>query len=452
MRPLLVADRLAIATRYARRTWLVHLSIVVIALGVAARLHAYADNRALWRDEGMLAMNVIEHGVDQFLEPLDYRQLTPVGFLLSVKLATSLFGEGERALRLFPLLAGLAALPLTFLVTGRIDGRRSAWRATALVAAAPSAIYFSTEAKQYAYDILLSLIALWLGLHAARSALSWRSGAALAVLGAVMVWFSHPVALVLGGVGLSLIGQALAARRWPRAWALTAICALWLISFAVCVLATNSTGRMLGDQDAWARPGFQPLPPHSLDDLALWARTLLGLPALILQGGKGIGPTEVPLLLRMTMLASVVWVVGLAALWRKDRWVCAMMLSPFVLMMLVSMLEIYPVFARLAAFLLPPLVVTVAIALSRAVRWRGHFRVPGMALALGFLVLPLMHTALAAVRPYPREELRAVLRHVHRGERGRVDRDGQDRVVAGVDEIVDRGHLGGDVGAGRDDL
>ena len=37
-------------------------------------------------------------------------------------------------------------------------------------------------------------------------------------------------------------------------------------------------------------------------------------------------------------------------------------------------------------------------------------------------------------------------------EGGRIDRDRDDRVVAGIDEVIDRGELRGDVGSGGDDL
>ena len=91
--------------------------------GSALRIAPFLIDRSLWLDEAKLALNVLERSPAQLFAPLDYDQAAPVGFLLLEKRAVMAFGEGERALRLVPLIAGLGALWLFALVDGATRGR-----------------------------------------------------------------------------------------------------------------------------------------------------------------------------------------------------------------------------------------------------------------------------------------------------------------------------------------
>ena len=57
----------------------------VIAVGIALRVTRYLADRSLWGDEGALALNLINKPVRDLLEPLDYLQGAPTGFLLAEK-------------------------------------------------------------------------------------------------------------------------------------------------------------------------------------------------------------------------------------------------------------------------------------------------------------------------------------------------------------------------------
>ena len=82
----------------------------LLVAGAALRAAPFVLDRSLWLDEAKLALNVLDRPVPDLLRPLDYGQAAPAGFLLLEKLAVTALGEGERALRLVPLLAGLASL------------------------------------------------------------------------------------------------------------------------------------------------------------------------------------------------------------------------------------------------------------------------------------------------------------------------------------------------------
>ena len=101
-----------------RQVRLAPLIFGVITLGVAARTAHFFANRSLWLDEAMLGLNIGERSFAELLQPLAFNQAAPLGFLWLEKLAVTLLGVSEMALRLFPLLAGIFGL-FVFAVLGR---------------------------------------------------------------------------------------------------------------------------------------------------------------------------------------------------------------------------------------------------------------------------------------------------------------------------------------------
>jgi hypothetical protein len=78
---------------------------VVLLAGAALRLWQYAGNASLWLDELALARNIVDEHLGTLLAGrLDYNQVAPPGFLFCEKIAATLLGPSEAALRLFPLL------------------------------------------------------------------------------------------------------------------------------------------------------------------------------------------------------------------------------------------------------------------------------------------------------------------------------------------------------------
>ena len=102
----------SVGERAARMAWSRRAKAVawiLCLIGMVLRVREYLGGRALWRDEASLALNLVHRSFAQLLQPLDHDQGAPVGFLWACKLATTLFGYGEYALRLVPLLAGKKA-------------------------------------------------------------------------------------------------------------------------------------------------------------------------------------------------------------------------------------------------------------------------------------------------------------------------------------------------------
>ncbi len=126
-------------------SWETFSILAAIAIGAGLRLYFYLSNRSLWFDEALLALNLTERSFAELMQPLDYNQSAPLGFLLIQKTVISLLGNRDYLLRLIPLLAGLTSLPLFFL-TARLFLRPVAVHAAMwFFALSPQLIYYSSE-------------------------------------------------------------------------------------------------------------------------------------------------------------------------------------------------------------------------------------------------------------------------------------------------------------------
>src|SRR5207249_351301 len=93
---------------------------------------------------------------------------------------------------------------------------------------------------------------------------------ALAVVGCTVVWFSHPSAFVLAGVGTVLLASALVAHQWRSAVLLSLVGLLWAASFAaVYVVSLHLLGNRRNMWDFWSFA----FPPMS--SCSLWNATWL---------------------------------------------------------------------------------------------------------------------------------------------------------------------------------
>ena len=92
-------------------SWLRHLTYeravaAILVYGVAVRLVHYLAGRPLWRDEAALALNIVNRSFAGLIQPLDYNQAAPLGFLALEKATILVGGHSEYALRFWPLVFG----------------------------------------------------------------------------------------------------------------------------------------------------------------------------------------------------------------------------------------------------------------------------------------------------------------------------------------------------------
>ena len=338
----------------ARPSWVESRTLVaaLVLLGSGLRLVPMLQNRNLWIDEAMLGLNLVERSPQQLLKPLDWNQAAPVGFLLTVAATMMSFGTSEWAMRLFPFIGSMLGLIGFAWIAPRMPAPAAATLGIALFAISPHLVDYSAECQQYATDAALAVGIFAAGLSLLQGAGGFRRWAVFAGVGAAAVWFSHPVAFVLGGVGGAIFLDALVKKDRMRILACLGMIACWLTSFALCYfLFVAQLGNNQFLLDYWAGH-FLPLPPKELGDVTWLADHFfgpIGYPG-------GLGGTEV----KAGGIAAVLLAVGVAGFWR-ERWPIAVALVvPGVLALFASGVHMYPFAGRLLLFLVPMLLLGVA--------------------------------------------------------------------------------------------
>lgn len=381
------------------------IALLLIAIGAAARLAHLLADRSLWLDEAMLALNIVSRSFAALLQPLDYAQGAPLGFLMLEKLAVTLWGPNETALRCVPFLAALGALVAFHFLAQRVLPRRDALLALALFALSPALVYYAAEVKQYALDACCTTLVLLTALQVDAHPQRHSAGALFAALGAIAVWLSHPAVFVLAGAGTYLIVRRWRAGDRPGVTRMIVIAVVWSISFAIDVgislqhLAANRF--LLGYWQA----GFPPL-PTSLAAL-LWYPTAAG--ELLSLGLIAPFSTE------HAPVAIVAWVAaGLGACWcYRHPWSAFLLLSPIVVAFAAAVVGVYPFAGRLLLFAIP--IVVLILAAGAGVAWRPTERSgasAGVLVAAALLIVTSINLVRWLAAPQ-KEDIRHVLATMH---------------------------------------
>lgn len=370
---------------------------VIITVGLILRVAQYAANRSLWLDESALTLNIVDRSWEQLWLPLDYNQGAPIGFLLIEKLAVHLLGNNEYALRLFPLLSGLAVLVLFYAIAQRRVRPATALIGVGLVVVSSQLIYYSSEVKQYSSDAAIGLLLIAMALYAdAKPASLWRA-ILLGLSGAAALWFSHPAVFVLAGLGAGLFLFRLRARD-KRAIGMLALSGLmWGLSFVlVYVVSLAGLSRNSVLNNYW-QSGFMPL---AVSRWRWYLDTFLGM-------------FDNPVGLPLAGLAAVCFIAGLVGLWRSNRKLLAMLMLPLLATLAAAAARLYPFSGRLILFLVPLMALVIAEGVTQL--WtltRTQSVIIGGAIILLLFAQPVVNAADNLMQPKRGEDIRPAISYI----------------------------------------
>jgi hypothetical protein len=391
-----------------RGRWALFAFAAVLA-GVLLRVLQYAVDRSLWLDEALLASSIVSRSFAELTAPLDYGQTAPLGFLFLVRAVVEVLGSSELALRLVPLVGGIAGLLVFTMLARRVLADTQFTVALALFGLSPFLIYYSSELKQYSLDVLVSTTLLLLAFEAARREQSSAASLLpLAAVGAAGVWLSQPSIFVLASIGSVLAVRQVLARDWRSVSGLGVIGSAWLLSFGGSYAASN---RGLADREymeAFWRGGFMPFPPGSVEEW-LWipqtfARMLRDPLALVSDNPMDGLP--------MVVGGGAAFLVGCVVVWKRDRTWATILLLPFFLALGASAARAYPFGGqfvsggRVLLFLLPIAFILMAEgagALLQRVRPLG-------AAVVALMIIPFIGYGALSV-PHVRAEVKPLLEY-----------------------------------------
>ncbi len=395
----------------------VNFAHVVLLAGVLIRVWAYTADRPVWIDEAVLADNILDRSFARLIEPLAHHQAAPAGFLWIERLAVEILGPSEQALRLFPLLAGIAGL-LALDATGRrVLSPVGRLAATSLFAVGDSLIYYCQEVKPYGVDAAAACVFFWLSVRLVQGGWKSRDLAVLTGAGALLMWLSLPFVFVACGVLACVLYASRSAPSGLRTSAGVAaagavIAGSFLLHYLLVIAGGGASDTALNDY--WtARGGFLPLPPRRLKDLA----TLVTLPLDFFTHPMGF---------RFAGIAVVLAAIGVASSWRRLPG-AVMLLAPLVVALAAVVLKKYPFpvhsqhtmagGGRLLLFAVPGLLLLIGAGADRLCDLTGR---RGRLVVGGLVVMLAMHPLLNAVqwiRSIERPDVRDALAHLAEHQR-----------------------------------
>lgn len=139
-----------------RRDWLA-LILITAAAGVLRLL--YLGNKSFWTDEG--ASFVITHqNWAGFWHTIFTHEANATLYYFILHFWLHL-GNSEFVIRVLSVLAGVATIPVIYLVGRRLYDQRTGLLATALLAAHPSHLAYSQEARGYSFVVLFASLSVY---------------------------------------------------------------------------------------------------------------------------------------------------------------------------------------------------------------------------------------------------------------------------------------------------
>lgn len=210
------------------------LALTALALG----LRLSSLSRSLFTDEAY-SLALAQRSLGQMVKLFGYEAN---GTLYSIVLwpLIRIFGDSEQLIRLPAVLAGTAAVPALWWAAQGFGGRRTAWVAAGLLAINPMAVFYSHQARAYAFVVLAACLAFG-ALARALDSTGKRGAWVVYVLAMAAMAYCDLLA-----APLAIPAQALMARRaGPVAWRnwLRSLVALLLCCIPLLVAAAISRSR-----------------------------------------------------------------------------------------------------------------------------------------------------------------------------------------------------------------
>lgn len=273
--------------RSRSRTFWIVAGLTVLA---AALRFATLGVQSYHHDEIVTASRVLRDGFWHAMDAVGFSESAPPLYYAIAWAWTQLTGTGEYGLRSVSALAGVATVPVAYLLGAELSSRRAGVVAAALVAVNPMLLWYSQEARGYALFALLTALSLLyfvrvLDRGRRRDSIAWGVASALAL--ATHYFAAFPIA----AEALWLL------RRRGRASG-GAFPGLWIAAAAAVLLAP-----LVVHQASFAHAEW-------ISNAGLWHRLWeTGLTFALGETGDIIAQPERPLLMLVPVLAALLGLV-----------------------------------------------------------------------------------------------------------------------------------------------
>ncbi|MFN8163490.1 MAG: glycosyltransferase family 39 protein [Solirubrobacterales bacterium] len=191
-------------------------------------------------DEIVTASRVLRDGFGHAMDAVGFSESAPPLYYALAWIWTQVTGTGEFGLRSLSAVAGVATVPVVYLIGLELGGRRAGLMAAALVAVNPMLLWYSQEARAYALLALLCAVSLLYCVRALRHGRRRDFTVWGIVSGLALATHYFAIFPILAEVGLLL-------RRRGRA----SLAGLWIVAAAAALLAPLAIHQMAIGHAEW---------------------------------------------------------------------------------------------------------------------------------------------------------------------------------------------------------
>jgi hypothetical protein len=324
----------------------------VLVLGLFLRFYQYLMGRSLWEDETHLALNFMNRGFLGLAKPLDYIQGAPILFLWLVKAVVKIFGYGELAFRAVPFVSSVLTLPLFYFITKQLTGNKlTALIAFFIFSVNLSLIYFSSELKQYAVEVAVYLLMVFLAIGNHKLVTRNRNFL-LAIAGSLCIFLSSTAFIVLFCIACNFILNWYAQKRINKND--LKIFVPWIVAFLINYFLFIHNHPSTTQQRINFAFAFCPTDPLSCEFVSFLKKTIEEtFFTLLLYVSKAWGFSYGLLLIFLVAIRHIIV--------RKQHTLFLLVCLPVLLHLGLSALKIYPFWYRLILYLVPCFIILMSL-------------------------------------------------------------------------------------------
>lgn len=389
--------------------WLERFLIIIIFSGAIIALANFINNKSLWLDEAMLALNIVSKSYMELLEPLDMYQIAPIGFLYIEKTMINLLGNHDWVLRIFPFLSFILSIPLFFVLNKKLfESERVALLSCAVFSLSLTLIMYSSEVKQYSSDVLLAILIVVsaLNYHSKKSSTSLIL---YTIVGVFSICLSNISIIILFTVGLySLYTNFVEDKN--RQFSVFIAIFFWLVSFITYYFNFIHNHPSNEEMIKYWGQYFMPQNIFSLEFhkfLFYAAKEIFG---------------EVLTFKRFWIIPLVLAFVGIASLIRRKQIKnLYLIVFPLLLHLVLSSFQFYPFAKSFILYLIPFLIIMFTLGFVQVYKYLNENLIKIPALALLIPVLVHFYPIIVKV-PIEREEIKKSMAYLDQNI------DGDDKI------------------------
>jgi len=362
--------------------------ISIIALGILFRVKLYLENHSVWLDEAVTTVSIGSRTFKEILTRFDiFPEFAkpPIGFELIEKLSITIFGNNELAFRLFPLLSGIGALLLFYLIVKKLFSEKVQKVSLIFFAVCDPLIQYCGDTKPYSSDVLMVLILVFLFIHVRRSGLGLKNILLLGLSGGLIIWISSACIFILTALGLTAVTMIVINKKWKDLISVLPVFVIWLVSF-VFLYKISLSQMVHGDslKATWVG-AFGPDAIFSFTTLA-WMRDVF------FEMFKQPGGMYLPKLpFHIGILGSLIFFAGCWQLFKRDKEHFLLFVSPVLITLFAALIGKYPFRGRVILFLVPSIIAVLSSSVNiKFNKARGISSVIALVIAYVLLYQPFM--------------------------------------------------------------